>query len=75
MMTLSEMTMKTNWMMEMMRQNAIVNTIEKFKAACHSYYKNGYDNGETVQLVKELEKLGLDIDEIADIESEIRELY
>ena len=73
--TLSTASTKTNWMMEQIRYEAIEATVAKFEDACHNYYKNGYDNGESVRLVKELMDLGVDLDYITDIEFAIRDLY
>lgn len=73
--TLSTVSLRTNWMMEQIRANAIEATIAEFEKACHNYYKNGYDNGESAKLVKELMDLGVDLDYITDIEFSIRDLY
>lgn len=73
MVTLQDLSEKTYYMMEQMRQNAIDSTIAKFKDAARSYYRNGCDNGETRNLVRELLDLGVDLDAITDIEFEIRE--
>jgi len=63
---------RVNYMMESIRQSAINETVEKFKAAATRYYTDGYDNGETVKLIHELEELGVDPGVIFDIEWEIR---
>ena len=73
MFTLSTMSLKTNAMMEQIRLNAINYTIEQFKEAARNYYTNGYDNGETVKLIHELEELGVDDDYIFDLDWNIRE--
>lgn len=73
--TLSAMSIKTNWMIEQIRYEAIEATIAKFEDACHNYYKNGCDNGESARLVRELMDLGVDLDYITDIEFAIRDIY
>lgn len=73
MMTLSRMAMRTNYMIEQMRINAINETFEQWKEATRKYYEQGYDNGETTRLYKELERLGMDMDVVFDTDYEIRE--
>ena len=73
MFTLQDLQMKTECMMEQIRRNAIDTTIEEFKEAVKRYYTNGYDNGETIKLVKELEELGVYMEVIFDIDWNIRE--
>lgn len=73
--TLSASVMKTNYIIEQIRMDAIDATLSEFESACHNYYKNGYDNGESACLVKELMDLGVDLDYITDIEFSIRDLY
>ena len=73
MMTLSQMTLKTNYMMEQLRLNALEDTLKKWKGALMHYYTQGYDNGETTKLYNELIKFGADPDELFDIDFEIRD--
>ena len=73
MMTLQGLRMKTEWMMNQMHQKAVEDTIERFKKAARIYYQQGYDNGETVSLVRELIDLGVDQGYIIDLEFEIRD--
>ncbi len=73
MMTLQGLRMKTEWMMNQMHQKAVEDTIERFKKAARIYYLQGYDNGETVSLVRELIDLGVDQGYIIDLEFEIRD--
>ena len=73
MLSFQEMRARTNYMCEMIRRAAIDETIEKFKAAATRYYTDGYDNGETVKLIHDLEDLGVDGEVIFEIEWEIRE--
>ena len=54
MLTFQGMRERTNYMMEAMRERAIMDTYEKWKAATHHYYSQGYDNGETTKYYKEL---------------------
>lgn len=74
-MTMSRMAMKTAWMMEEMRRNAIDTTFEKFKKLTRDYYINGYDasEGELDKTIRELERLGANMDVVLDTEFEIRE--
>lgn len=73
MLSFQEMRDRTNYMIEMIRRSAIDETVEQFKAAATKYYTDGYDNGETVKLIHELESLGVDSSVIFDIEWDIRE--
>ena len=75
MMTLSSMIIKTNWMMEQIRINALNDTLTKWKEALKNYYSVGYDNGETTKFYNELIALGADPDELFDIDFNIREKY
>ncbi len=74
-MTMSTMAMKTAWMMEEMRRNAIDTTFEKYKRLIRDYYINGYDasEGELDKTIRELERLGANMDVVLDTEFEIRE--
>lgn len=63
--------MKTEYMMEQIRRNAIDGTFEKYKEACRRYHTQGYDNGETVAFIKELERLGANMEAVTDAELEI----
>lgn len=71
--TLQEMRMRTDYMMEAMRQDAVKETFEKWKKAVYSYYTNGFDNGKTTKLYKELEKLGASQELLFEAELKIRE--
>ena len=73
MLTLQGMRMRTEYMMEQMRINAIEDTFEKWKAAVRNYYTVGYDNGETTKFYKELERLGADTEILIDEDFKIRE--
>ena len=73
MLTLQGMRMRTEYMMECMRCDAIDATWKKFQDAAHTYYTNGYDNGETVKLIHELRTLGVGMDVITDEDLRIRD--
>lgn len=73
MLTLQGLRAKTQWMTDQLRQKAIESTIERFKEAARIYYRQGYDNGESSALVRELMELGVELDYITDIEFAIRD--
>lgn len=73
MLTIQGIMMKTEAMMEQIRINAIEYTYEKFKAAARRYYTQGYDNGESVALIKELEELGANMEVVFDTDLSIRD--
>lgn len=70
--TLQGMRMRTECMMEAMRRNAIDDTFKKWREAVRSYYTNGYDNGETTKLYKELEMLGANTEVLVEEDLRIR---
>ena len=74
-MTLSQMALRTNYMMEQMRIDAINDSMKKWKEALHTYYSQGYDQRQTTKFYNELVRLGVDPDELFDIDFEIREQY
>ena len=71
--TLSTMAMRTHYMIEQMRIDALESTMKKWKGALAHYYTQGYDNGDTTKLYNELIKLGADPDELFDIDFEIHD--
>ena len=73
MFTIHELRMKTEAMMERMRRNAIDATFERFKEAAYKYYAQGYDNGELEAIIKELEELGANMEEVLDADLAIME--
>lgn len=73
MLTFQGMRMKTEYMMEQIRRNAIDQTVEQFKAATRHYYETCEGGAEVTRLVKELEKLGANMDAVFDIDWDIRE--
>lgn len=74
-MTMSRMAMKTSWMMEEMRRNAINETFETYKKLIRDYYTNGYDvtGGELDKTIRELEELGANMDVVLETEFQIRD--
>lgn len=72
-MTLSVMVLKTNYMMEAMRQRAIEDTFEKFKTATRHYYETCYGGDEVTKLTHELENLGVDPEILIDTDLNIRD--
>ena len=75
--TLSAYAVRTNWIMEQIRQNALKDTIEKCKIECHRYYSMETEGSsrEFEKLIRELLDLGMPIDEVYDLEEEIRVQY
>ncbi|MCM1559617.1 MAG: hypothetical protein NC123_08735 [Butyrivibrio sp.] len=67
------MRLRTEYMMEQIRIDAIEDTLRKWKEALKKYYEVGYDNGETTRLYKELEKLGADTEKLIEIDLSIRD--
>ena len=73
MITLQEMRMKTDYMMEQMRINAINDTFEKFKEATRHYYETLEGGKEATKLIKELEELGANMEYVTEIDLQIRD--
>lgn len=73
MFTIQGMMMKTEAMMEQMRRDTIDYTLEQFKDASRRYYTRGYDNGEAVALIKELEAMGANMEVVFDLDLSIRD--
>lgn len=71
--TLSEMSLKTEWMMEQIRRNAIDTTFEEFKKASKHYYETCEGGQEVTRLYHELEELGANMDVVVDVDMEIRD--
>lgn len=71
--TLQGMRERTNEIMELIRQQAIMDTFEKWKEAVFNYYKIGYDHGETTKYYKELERLGVNFELLVDYDLAIRD--
>jgi len=73
MFTIQGLMMKSEAIMEQIRINAIEHTFEQFKEAARRYYTQGYDNGESVALIKELERLGANMEVVFDTDLDIRD--
>ena len=73
MFTVQGLMLKTEYMMEQIHRTAVEYTVEKFREAARRYYTQGYDNGETVKLIHELEELGVSPDETFELDWQIRE--
>lgn len=71
--TLQEMKMKTEYMMEQMRINAINDTLEKFKEVAKHYYETSEGGKEVTKLIKELEELGANMEYVTEIDLQIRD--
>lgn len=74
MLSFQGMQMRTDYMIEQMRRDAIDLTHGKWVAAVENYYRNGCDNGESVRYYKELVNLGVSSEVLMDEEFDIREL-
>ena len=73
MMTLSAMSLRTEWMIEQIRRNAIDATFEAFKKAAKHYYETSEGGEEVTRLIHELEELGANYEVIIDTDLEIRD--
>ena len=71
--TLQDMKMKTEYMMEQMRINAINDTLEKFKEAAKHYYETSEGGKEVTKLIKELEELGANMEYVTEVDLQIRD--
>lgn len=72
-MTLQGMRMRTEYMMEQIRQDAARHTFEQFKTAARHYYETSEGGAELTKLIKDLEALGADMDEVTDTDLSIRD--
>ena len=70
--TLQGMRMNVDYMMEQMRVNAINNTFEKFQKADRHYYETSEGGSEVTKLMKELEKLGANMEYVTEVDLQIR---
>lgn len=73
MITFQGMRMRTEYMVESIRLDAIRSTLDDWTKAAENYYRAGYDHGETARLYRELEDLGADMDAIFALDLEIRD--
>ena len=71
--TLQGMRLKTDYMMEQMRINAINETFEKFKEADRHYYETSEGGKEVTKLIKDLEELGANMEYITEVDLQIRD--
>ena len=71
--TLQGMMMRTNYMIEEIRRSAIDETIDKFNQAARHYYETSDGGADTTKYIHELEKLGVDMEYIVDIDLQIRD--
>jgi len=73
MFTIQGLMMKTEYMMEQIRQNALNDTIEQFKAAARHYYETCEGGTTLTKLIKDLENLGANMDEVTELDLNIRD--
>ena len=71
--TIQGLRMKSEYMIEKIRQDAILETFEQFKKAAEHYYRTSEGGAEVTRLIKELENLGTDMEIIVDVDLEIRD--
>lgn len=73
MITFQGMRKNASQITEKIREDAIRETLEKFKEADRKYYQTGEDFQTVRDLYKELERLGADIETVIDIDLHIRD--
>lgn len=73
MITFQGMRKNASQITEKIREDAIRETLEKFKEADRKYYQTGEDFQTVRDLYKELEQLGADIETVIDIDLHIRD--
>ena len=71
--TIQGLRMKSEYMMEKIRQDAILETFEQFKKADEHYYRTSEGGAEVTRLIKELENLGANMEMVTDTDLEIRD--
>ena len=71
--TLQGMRQRTEWMMQEIQRQAVEETYAKWEEAARKYYRQGYDDGESTRLYKELESLGADMEWLIERDLEIRD--
>ena len=71
--TLSQMSLKTETMMEQMRRNAIDYTLQQYVAAARHYYETCECGDTCTTLIHELEELGANMDAVIEIDLAIRD--
>lgn len=73
MMTLSTMSLKTGWMIEQIRLQALQKTLSEYEAALRNYYRTCEGGDKCTKLYHELEELGADMEAVIDLDLEIRD--
>lgn len=73
MMTLSARAMRTNYMIEQIRMNAIDATFEEFKKASRHYYETCEGGDKVTKLYHELEELGANMEVVIETDLDIRD--
>lgn len=71
--TIQGLRMKSEYMMEKIRQSAVLETFEQFKKADEHYYRTSEGGAEVTRLIKELENLGANMEIVTDTDLEIRD--
>lgn len=71
--TLQCMRMRTEYMMEQMRIDAINDTFEKFKEADRYYYQTTECGDIVTKLFKALEELGANMEVVVETDLQIRD--
>lgn len=71
--TFQGMRMETAHITEQIRNDAIKETLEKFKEADRKYYQTSEGGDIVTKLYKELERLGADIEMVIDLDLQIRD--
>lgn len=71
--TLSAYAVRTNWMMEQIRENALRDTIEEFKVADRRYYETCENGKEVEKLISEMYALGMSVEDVCELDIEIRD--
>lgn len=73
MLTIQGLRMKTDYMMEQIRQNAIRFTLSEFEAAARHYYETAEGGNICTKLIRDLESLGVDMETVIDLDLAIRD--
>ena len=72
-MTLSSMSLKTEWMIEQLRLQALQKTFNEYEEALRIYYRTCDGGDRCTKLYHELEELGADMEAVIDLDLEIRD--
>lgn len=68
-----DIKMKTAYMIQVIRENAIAETYAAWERATRHYYKTCDGGDECTKLYHELEELGIDMEQVVDRDLEIRD--